>query len=127
LFLAGLVCGLEALVALALGVAEATQIRSSRFVVGAGTALFLIGYAILLAAVGRGVILGRRWSRGPAVATQLLHLPVAWSFNGGSTVWVAWTLGLGSLLALGCLVMPASTAVFIDEPDSPTDPSAETR
>jgi uncharacterized membrane protein (DUF2068 family) len=115
---------LEALVALGFGVAEATQIRTSRLVVGAGTALLMLGYGAFLAAIGRGVWLGRRWSRGPAVATQLLHLPIGWSFNGGSTTWLSWVLIAVSLVALVCLVVPASTAIFLadaadDVPDRP--------
>ncbi|HET9871005.1 MAG TPA: hypothetical protein VFP89_00230 [Propionibacteriaceae bacterium] len=113
LFLAAIILLAEALVALGFGVLEATQIRPSRLVVGAGTALLMVGYGAFLAAVGRGVGYGRRWSRGPAVATQLLHLPIAWSFNGGNTIWVAWTLMAASVVVLGCLVAPASTATFL--------------
>jgi len=121
LFLAASVCLVEAAVAVGFGLVEASQVRVSRLVVGVGTALLMVGYGAFLAAVGRGVWLGRRWSRGPAVATQLIQIPIAWSFNGGDTAWVAWLLLGLSLLALVGLLTPASTAVFVDEPDAAAD------
>lgn len=98
-----------------LGAVGATQIRTFELVVGTGTALLLIGYGAFLVAVSRGVWRGRRWSRGPAVATQLLHVPIAWSLNGGGAAWVTWPLILVSVLTLVCLVLPASTAVFLED------------
>jgi hypothetical protein len=103
-------------------VAEATQLRVSRWVVGAGASLLMLGYGAFLAAVARGVLRGRRWSRGPAVATQLLHLPIAWSFNGGSTRWVAWTLIGSALTVLVCLLLPSSTAILVDESEGKGEP-----
>ena len=103
---------------LGFGVLEATAIRPSRLVVGAGTTVLAVAYAAFLAATGRGVLLGRRWSRGPAVATQLIHLPVAWSFKADPTTAFAWALIAASVIALVCLVLPASTAIFIEQPEA---------
>ncbi|MFC7623740.1 hypothetical protein [Microlunatus sp. GCM10028923] len=120
LVVAAALLGVEALGAAAFAIFEATQIRFDRVVVGAGTAVLLLGYAALLGAAARGVFLGRRWSRGPAVATQLLHLPVAWSFLGGPTDWVCYLLAGLSLTALVCLVVPPSTRHFLAEDPQPT-------
>lgn len=114
---AGLI-GVEALGTAAFGVFEATQIRLDRLVVGGGTVVLLLGYAVLLGVAARGVFLGRKWSRGPAFATQLLHLPVAWSFRGGPTDWIFYLLAGLSVVTLICLVLPASTRHFL-QPDPP--------
>lgn len=94
------------------GVLELLATRASRAVVGSGAAIILLAYAVLLVAVARGVVRGRRWSRAPAIATQLIQLPVAWSFRGGETTWFAALLGVVSLVVVVCLLLPTSTAVF---------------
>ena len=94
------------------GVLELLATRASRAVVGSGAAIILLGYAVLLIAVARGVFRGRRWSRAPAIATQLIQLPVAWSFRGGETTWFAALLGAVSLIVIVCLLLPSSTRVF---------------
>ena len=101
------------------GVLELAATRASRAVVGSGAAIILLGYAVLLIAVARGVFRGRRWSRAPAIATQLIQLPVAWSFRGGETTWFAALLGAVSLTVVVCLLLPTSTRVFTDEQDAP--------
>lgn len=97
------------------GVLELLETRASRAVVGSGAAIILLGYATLLAAVARGVIRGRRWSRAPAIATQLIQLPIAWSFRGGQTTWFALLLGAVSVTVVVCLLLPSSTRVFVGE------------
>ena len=94
------------------GVLELLATRASRAVVGSGAAIILLGYAVLLIGVARGVFRGRRWSRAPAIATQLIQLPVAWSFRGGETTWFAALLGAVSLIVIVCLLLPSSTRVF---------------
>jgi hypothetical protein len=74
---------LEALIALAYAALEIGQIRMSRPVVGVGVTILMAGFGLLLLLVARGVFLGRRWSRGPAVATQLILLPLAWASSVG--------------------------------------------
>ncbi|MDN5770206.1 MAG: hypothetical protein L0H24_04845, partial [Microlunatus sp.] len=90
------------------GVLELVSTRASREVVGSGTGIVLLGYAALLMGAARGVFLGRRWSRGPAVATQLIQLPIGWSFRGGGTWWFAALLVAASLTILVCLLLPSS-------------------
>ena len=103
----------EALIALAYAVLEIGQIHQSRAVVGVGVTILMTLFGLVLLLVARGVFLGRRWSRGPAVATQLILLPLAWSFVGGSTTWVAVVLALMAIGVLVGLLHPRSTAVFI--------------
>jgi hypothetical protein len=116
LFLAAAVLGLEALVSVGYGLLEITHIVLARFIVGAGVTLLLVGYGVLLALVARGVALGRRWSRGPAVATQILQGLLATSFATGPTRPVALALGATALVVLVCVLTPAATAVFTEEP-----------
>lgn len=101
------------------GVLELIQTRASRAVVGSGAAIILVAYAALLIGVARGVFGGRRWSRAPAIATQLIQLPIAWSFRGGDTTWFAVALGAVSLTIIVCLLLPSSTQIFVGEPPAP--------
>jgi hypothetical protein len=116
LFLAAGLIGVEALVAVTFGVIAATQIDTDRFVVGAGVTLLMLGYCALLIAIARGVLRGRRWSRGPGVATQLLQGLLGYSFSAGETWWVGLVLGVTAVIVLICLLVPAATAVFTAEP-----------
>jgi hypothetical protein len=122
--LAAVLLGLEALVALVFGVLEITQVRASRAVVGVGVAILMLTFGVVLAAVARGVLRARRWSRGPAVVTQLILLPIAWSFRAAPTTGVAAVIAVVALGALVATLHPRSTAAFIPSPaeSQPTDP-----
>lgn len=100
------------------GVLELLATNASRAVVGSGAAIILLAYAALLFAVARGVLRGRRWSRAPAIATQLIQIPVAWSFRGGETTWFAALLAAVSLTIIICLLLPSSTRIFTTEQES---------
>ncbi len=104
---------LEGLVGLAYAGLEVGQIRMSRAEVGVGVAILMAAFGLLLLVVARGVFLGKRWSRGPAVATQLILLPIAWSFKGGSTTWVSVVLAALAIAVLVGVLHPRSTAVFV--------------
>jgi hypothetical protein len=110
---AAVLLALEALLALAYAALEVGQIRTSRPVVGVGVTTLMAGFGLLLLLVARGVFLARRWSRGPAVATQLILLPLAWSFVGGQTTWVAVALAGLAITVFVSLLHPRSTAVFV--------------
>jgi hypothetical protein len=112
----------EALMAVAYAALEVGQIRMSRVVVGLGVTILMAGFGLLLLLVARGVFLGRRWSRGPAVATQLILLPLAWSFVGGRTTWVAVVLALLAIAVLVGVLHPRSTAVFVPAAADRTQP-----
>ena len=104
---------LEGLAGLAYAVLELGQIRMSRAAVGVGVATLMAVFGLVLLLVARGVFRGRRWSRGPAVVTQLILLPLAWSFKGGATTWVSVVLAVVAITALVGLLHPRSTAVFV--------------
>jgi len=104
---------LEGLIALAYAVIEIGEVRMSRAVVGVGVTILMSCFGLLLLAVARGVFLGRRWSRGPAVATQLILLPIALSFRGGGTTWVSVMLAVLAIAVLVGVLHPRSTAVFV--------------
>ena len=110
---AAILVAIEALIAVGYAATEIGQIRMSRAVMGVAVAVLLAGFGLLLLLVARGVYLGRRWSRGPAVATQLILLPVAWSFWGGATTWVSITLAVLAIAVLVGVLHPRSTAAFV--------------
>ncbi|NNG18898.1 hypothetical protein HJ590_04795 [Naumannella sp. ID2617S] len=117
LLVAALVLALEGVVALVLGALDAVNVNPNRPVVGIGGAIVWIGYAVALLLLARGLFRARPWSRGPVTATQLINLPVAWSFWGGDTRPIAIALAAASLLVLVCVLHPASTAVLVRDRD----------
>ena len=117
---AAVLLAVEALLALAYAALEVGQIQTSRPVVGVGVTILMAGFGLLLLLVARGVFLARRWSRGPAVATQLILLPLAWSFVGGQTTWVAVALAALAITVFVALLHPHSTAVFVGTTDDNT-------
>jgi hypothetical protein len=123
LVLAAVVLGVEALAALVFGGIALTQIRRSRAVVGTEVAIWMLGYGVLLLALVRGVIRGRRWSRAPSIATQLILLPIAFSFRGEPTTWVAVAMAVGAVAVLVGLLHPHSTEVFVGPRTQPPDPA----
>lgn len=114
LFLAAAVLGLEALASILYGVLEATQIDRNRLVVGVGVTLLMLGYGAALIIVSRGVARGRRWARGPTVATQLLQLLLAYNFGHGPTRPFGFALGAAAVVVLACVLAPTSTAIFTE-------------
>jgi hypothetical protein len=104
---------LEAVIALVYAVIEIGQVRITRAGLGIGLTIVMACFGLLLLLVARGVFLGKRWSRGPAVATQLILLPLAWSFKGGSTTWVSVVLAALAIAVLVGVLHPRSTAVFV--------------
>jgi hypothetical protein len=113
---------LEALIALGYAALELGQIQMARAVVGLGVTILMASFGLLLLLVARGVFLGRRWSRGPAVATQLILLPLAWSFVGGRTTSVAVVLAVLAIAVLVAVLHPRSTAVFVPAAPDKTQP-----
>ena len=113
LLLAAALLVVEALAALVFGGIALTQVRISRAEVGAGVAIWMLGYGVLLLAIARGVFRGRRWSRAPAVATQLILLPIAFSFRAAPTNWVAVAIAVVAVGTLVGVLHPRSTEVFV--------------
>jgi len=110
---AAVLLAVEALIALAYAAVEVGHVRMSRAVVGVGVTILMACFGLVLLLVARGVFLGRKWSRGPAVATQLILLPLAWSFAGGGTTWVSIMLAGLAIAVLVGVLHPRSTAIFV--------------
>jgi hypothetical protein len=113
---------LEALIALAYATVEIGQVQMTRAALGIGVTILMACFGLLLLLVARGVFLGKRWSRGPAVATQLILLPIAWSFRGGATTWAAIILAALAIAVLVGVLHPRSTAIFVSPPGDKTLP-----
>ena len=125
LLLAAVGLGVEALVALLIGVLEAAAISPVRLVMGLVVTLIMLGYGLLLALVARGVARARRWSRGLAVSTQLILLLLGYSFRQPPTTWVGLLMGLLALAVLVGLLAPPSTRDFLaQDAPGPGEPSA---
>jgi hypothetical protein len=75
-------------------------------------ALFVTLYAVAMAAVlgGLAYALSRRrpWARGPAVALQLMLLPIGYYLTIGGLPWLGVPVGLIGLVAGGLLVTPST-------------------
>ncbi|MEU1817419.1 hypothetical protein ABZ543_19820 [Streptomyces roseifaciens] len=73
--------------------------------------LTVLALAVLPLVAARGLWLRRRWSRGPAMITQIMALPVAWTLYvaGGAMVAAAVALVLVALGTLALLVNPTAT------------------
>ncbi|MBT2453797.1 hypothetical protein [Streptomyces sp. ISL-86] len=71
----------------------------------------VLALAALPLIAARGLRLGRRWSRGPALITQLLSVPVAWTLwsTGGAMIAAAVPLALAALAVVVLLVNPTAT------------------
>ncbi|OIJ84825.1 hypothetical protein [Streptomyces colonosanans] len=87
-----------------------------------GITLIVLALLPLLAA--RGLLLRRSWSRGPAVITQIMALPVAYSLLQADSMAIPGGIALAvvALTALVLLVNPATTrALGIRGPGGPPD------
>ncbi|MFD3717822.1 hypothetical protein [Streptomyces sp. NPDC058674] len=71
----------------------------------------LLALAALPLLAARGLRLGRRWSRGPALITQLMALPVAWTLYtaGGAMTAAAVALAAAAVAVAVLLVNPTAT------------------
>ena len=113
---AAVLLALEGLLGLGYAGVALAAVRMPRAVVGVGVTILMAVFGLLLLLVARGVFLGRRWSRGPAVVAQLILLPIAWSFGGGVTTWISVALAALAIAVLVGVLHPRSTAVFVGPP-----------
>ncbi|MFJ3693963.1 hypothetical protein ACIPW9_07570 [Streptomyces sp. NPDC090052] len=74
----------------------------------AGLTLIVLALIPLIAA--RGLLLRRSWSRGPAIVTQIIALPVAWTLLSaqGALIPAGAVLAVVALAALVLLVNPTT-------------------
>ena len=84
--IAGVLVGAQGLLAAAVAIALLVRavLRPGGLVAVAGEALLFAVFAAGLLAVARGLLLGLRGARSPAVVAQLLLLPVVYSLLGPS-------------------------------------------
>jgi hypothetical protein len=71
----------------------------------------VLALALLPLLAARGLWLRRRWSRGPAMITQLMALPVAWTLvqNGGGLIALGALTAVAALAVLALLINPTAT------------------
>ncbi|WP_413807262.1 hypothetical protein [Streptomyces sp. OE57] len=71
----------------------------------------VLALALLPLLAARGLWLRRRWSRGPAMITQLMALPVAWTLlqNGGGLIVAGAATAVAALAVLALLINPTAT------------------
>lgn len=115
LVVAASLVAVEALVFVALAVAELAAFETEKAVMGASTTVFFLAYGAGLGVVAWAVWRLRSWGRAPVVVAQLIQLLVASSFWGGQTTWVAVGLGLVALLVLAGVLHPDSTRALAAE------------
>jgi hypothetical protein len=115
LLVAAVLLAVQAVAALVFGVLEASQIRPVRVVMGVGVTVLMLGYGVLLGLLARAVSRARRWSRGPAVVTQLILLLLGYSFRQPPTTAAGFVMGVVALTVLVCLLLPTSTRAFLGE------------
>jgi hypothetical protein len=108
--------GAEAAALVLLGVVELGVLSSSRAVMGLTTAFFFLVYGAGLGACAWQLLRLRSWARAPVVLAQLIQLPVAWGFRGGSTTPVAVLLAVAAVLVLVGVFHPSSLAA-LDQAD----------
>ncbi|MDI9883594.1 hypothetical protein QMZ92_04060 [Streptomyces sp. HNM0645] len=111
---AAALCGLEALALFAgglymlvsglTGAPESTSQAET-----GGVTLIALGAIPLLAA--RGLLLRRSWSRGPAIITQIMALPVAWTLlrSSGALIPAGIVLAVVAVTSLALLLNPRTT------------------
>ncbi|QES50091.1 hypothetical protein DEJ50_21935 [Streptomyces venezuelae] len=80
----------------------------------------VLALAALPLIAARGLRLGRRWSRGPALITQIMAMPVAWTLwtTGGAMIAAAVALALAALAVIVLLVNPTATEALGIGPSS---------
>lgn len=111
--LAAVLLAVECAAMAVMGVMELASTRADRPIVGISTGLVFLVYAAALATAGNGVRRGRRWARSVAVFTQLLHLPIAYSFWSTATWWVSALIAGTAAVTLVAVLLPSSTRVFL--------------
>ena len=111
------VVGLEALLLVGVGLFEVVVLSSARAVMGVSTIAFFLLYGVGLAWCGWRLARLASWARAPVVLAQLIQIPVAWSFRGGSTTLVAYALVVLAVAALVGIFHPASLRALSPEQD----------
>jgi hypothetical protein len=94
---------------LVLAVLELASLSRDRLVLGVTTTVFFLALAVGLGLCARGLVSSMSWARSPVVVAELLQLLTAWSFREGETRLLAVGLAVFAVVALVCVLHPAST------------------
>ncbi len=121
LFPAAALLAVQAVGFVVFAVLELLSTQPNRPEVGITTGVMFVVYGVLLGIAAWGVLKALRWARSVAAFTQILHVPVAWSFAAGSSAWVAVVVIGLSAVVLVLLFLPSSTAAFT----APTQPAEQ--
>jgi hypothetical protein len=106
----------EGIVLLMLAVLELASWDSDRAVMNVTTTIFFVGAGAALLACAWGVWRGSSVGRAPIVMFQLIALPLAWSFRGDPTTFVAIVLAVVAVITIAGLLHPDSVDHLADEP-----------
>lgn len=107
---------LEVIVLLGLGVAELVSLSGQRLAMGLSTAVFFLGYGVLLFFCARGIWQRETWGRSIIVMGQLIQLGVAWSYRT-ATPMLSLALAATALVVLVGVFHPRSIEALEDEQD----------
>jgi hypothetical protein len=81
-------------------------------VAGTGSAVSVVvfpaGLAVLLGLLGVALARGRAWARGPAIALELLLLPLGYYMITGGALWLGIPTIVAALASTGLLLAPAT-------------------
>lgn len=74
----------------------------------------LVALAVLPLVAAKGLLARRGWSRGPAIMTQIISLPVAWTLLQADSMLIPGgiALGVAAVTTLVLLVNPATTVAL---------------
>lgn len=104
--LAGIVVALQGLVGIVFGVVLLVRGLGAdvplRYVLGEMGYFVVVGVAC--AAIGIGLLRGRRWARSPAIVVELLLLPVVYSLLGPSKQ-IVWGIVVGVVVIATFLLL----------------------
>jgi hypothetical protein len=115
LVVAASLTAVEGMFVVLFGLAELRSLPSERLSSGLAVSAFFVGFGAGLIFCAWQLNRARPWSRGPVLLAQLIQLGVAWSFWGGSTTWVAISLGVVALIVLAGVLHPQSIDALNDE------------
>jgi hypothetical protein len=107
---AWMVLGEAAAVALVAAFLMYADLTATATDLGSAVALtvFVLAVAAVLALLGANLRRRRAWPRGPAIALQLMLLPIAYYMTVGGLAWLGVPIGALGLVVAGLLIAPAT-------------------
>jgi hypothetical protein len=109
LAVAATIVALESLVYVGVGVLDLADTSGGLIGVGLGSGILLVAYGLGQLYAAWRVRQGQRWARAPLVVTQLIQILLGQDVRPEGLPWIAPTLIVSALVALGCLLAPPVT------------------